>query len=360
MIVYLAVTAAVFCLAVYMNAYDYEADDEITYFAVGHRSKAAGAYFFTAIVLILVAGLRYGVGADFFAYYGSYKTTYINGFWDRLADLDEPGIGIVFKLGSLIKDDPGAAIFSAAALTIIPVLFTLYRNTDRLCPAVLLYLFYVWTSCFNGMRQALAAAIIFCGFAFLRDRRFVPFAITVIIAFFFHRSCILLLVFYFFAHRKVNVVNVGIFATVCFVILLNFESIFNMAGFVLDKDLSGDIAYATREVNIMRTAMSCAPAVFFLAVYAVREKTEEVEFYLNCLLFHAYVAVATSNSAYFARMSMYTAPFVCIAIPELFKRSGLRYKRLWLSLVILLYGAAFFYEINVSPDLFNWKWVWER
>ena len=313
-----------------------------------------------ALVLILVAGLRYRVGADYGAYYLGYRE-YADTLWERIKALDEPGYPLIAKSAILLGGGGALSLLLASFVTHTLNLRTMYKNTDQLLYAGLLYIFLgCWHGEFNAVRQCLAGAFVFAGYAFLRDKRFWPYAFCVFIAFLCHRSAILMIVPFFFVHRRISVPNIMLLMAGAAAIIVAENFVFTATEGLLAKSLNASDLYLNTRVNILRTLVRVSPAVFFLFVLHGREKTEEETFYLNILVFHAAVSIATSGSAYYARFPMYTDPFLCIVIPELSKRISGKNRRIIMTAMMALYFFFWRYEIANSESLRSFAWIWQR
>ncbi len=314
-------------------------------------------FAFTAIALIFVAGLRYAVGTDYFAYLNIYKQ-YANEFWDSILTLDEPGFKFICWISVLIGGDGFTAIFLASLVTVFLFLRTIYKNTDMLLPATLLYIFLgCWHGAFNGIRQYLAAAVIFAGVRFIKEKKFWKYAFIVFIAFLFHSSALIMIFPYFIARNKISLPNILFLIISSVIILFSFSEVVEFTGFILNGDISQTGEYLTHSVNIFRILVAIAPALFFLFTYQKRPFTKEQNFWINMLILNAVMMVATSNSAYLARMGIYTAPFSTLGIPELINGLDQKEKKIATYIILILFFAYWVYEIYSSASLNNFNWV---
>lgn len=114
-----------------------------------------------------------------------------------------------FNLGqSLLRratDDPQYLIFICSFISIVPVLFVLYKYSH---PFELSLYFFVTTGYFglsmNGMRQYVAAGILVLGTKYLfslRRHAFIKYAILVLLAWTIHSSALVMLVVFFVVRR---------------------------------------------------------------------------------------------------------------------------------------------------------------
>ena len=316
--------------------------------------------FLAIAVLICIAGLRYNVGTDYGSYYRQY-----DGYADRLgrnlATFNEPGYGLIAAFSRAVGGDGGLAVFLASAITIGLILITLLKNTDEVFYALILYMTLgCWSDSFNGVRQAMAVAFVFCGYSCIRERKFFKYLLFVFAGFLCHKSAIILLVLYFVLFRKINILNIIVSFIGIFILLQSYSAIFSFATDFFDTRYSADYGYILNSVNIFRVLVGIAPAVFFLIVTRNQEKTRIIEFHLNIIIVHAALNIVTMNSTYLARFPMYTAPFVVISILELSKLIEYKYKKLVMGLIIILYFAFWIYGISISSAENNYMFIWQK
>ena len=130
-----------------------------------------GAVIILSLTLICVSGLRYRVGADYMAYYHNRVMDW-QVVWNSLITFKEPGIKFLSFLSRAVMDDGISLIFLSALITVGLYCRTIYRHHAMYLISMLLYLFMGdWQGSFNGVRQYLAAAILFAGHRFIFDRK---------------------------------------------------------------------------------------------------------------------------------------------------------------------------------------------
>lgn len=194
-----------------------------------------------AIQWILLSGLRHpSIGADTYAYrrtfynskyvswetlFENFKNTFFR--WNIFEDgavggTDYSLIDIVLGENTLAVKDPGYAILNKAFYTIFPnytvflifiaVLFTvplailIYRNSREPLLSFLIYscLFYSFFA-ITGHRQTIATGIALMGYlAFGEKKKFIPFLLTILLAFPLHKSVLGFIPIYFLQFIKMD------------------------------------------------------------------------------------------------------------------------------------------------------------
>lgn len=360
MSVYFITIFSVFVLCCLVRNFDYQTLTLRNNGTIKHTSTAKLFYVFIFAVLVFVAGFRYYVGTDFGNYYLYYEK-YASEFFENLKTFNEPGFRLICWLVVLFGGNGTTFIFFAAAITIALFMITIYKNTDMLLPATLLYIFLgCWHGAFNGVRQYLAAAIVFAGLRYIKERKFWKYALVVFIAFLFHSSAIMMIFIYFIAYNKISFRNIILLVGTSLIILFSFTEVLEFAGFILQEEFVEGDEYITSSVNIFRILVALAPAIFFLFLYQKRTITREQQFWFNMLIINGVMMFATSNSAYLARMGIYTAPFSAIGIPELIKGVNPKEKKIITTIILIAFAAFWLYEISNSYSLNNFRFIFDN
>lgn len=359
MLVYLATVVLVIVFTSHAQKLDGNSKMSLSTEKVNHTSQAKLFLLLNCSVLVCVAGLRYYVGTDYGGYY-HYYWKYADELFERISSLNEPAYGIISAISRAMGGDGGLAIFLASLITVSICVITIYRSTNEIQYAMLLYLFMgCWGSGFNAIRQSLAAAFVFAGYSSLRDKRFIKFIICVFLAFLCHRSAIIMVLLYYASHRKVNSVNLIILFVSVFAITRFYNALFSITENILDKSYDYSNAYLNTSVNLLRIAVGIAPSIFFGIKLWNKDKSELEEFFLNLLLIHASVNIITYNSAYLARIAIYTSPFAVISIAELSKLIEMKSRKIVMLGILLLYFIYWVYGLYASGEI-NYRFIWQK
>lgn len=313
----------------------------------------------TATILITVSGLRWNVGTD----YGNYIFSYSRRKEEWLISLlnfDEPGIGILAKIGSFIYDDYVSMFFLVAVVTIGLCIWTISKYSNNFPFSILIYIFIgAWHNSFNGIRQYAAAAIIFAGHRYIYERKFFKYLLVILCAMLFHKTAVIMLPIYFIANRRINFKTILILIISVIVIRFSYDYLFGIMSFLKGTDQS-EYAYMQSNVNPLRIAVTFAPIFVALFIKAKIKMSKEVEFYLNLSLLNAILMFATSGSAYLARVGIYTELFLTLLYPRLLKFFNKDSQKIFTVLVLLFYFIYWHHEVSVRDSLNNFRWIFER
>ncbi len=164
-------------------------------------------------MFFLIAFRNRYIGADTGGYLLNFEKT-INIPWDKLADSSrmEYGYLVFVKLITYITHSP--LMFQVIYTSIYLVSLTCFTNQIEGDHFFFLFLFGtlgLYTFMFTGVRQCLAMSICMLSFKFVKERKLIPFALLMLLAFQFHRSSILFVVAYFMYSRKLSLLNISIY-----------------------------------------------------------------------------------------------------------------------------------------------------
>ncbi len=216
-----------------------------------------------------------------------------------------------------------------------------------------------WTGTFSGVRQYLAAAILFAGHRYMYDRKFWKYLLVVLAASAFHITALIMLPVYFIANKRISVKSILLILAMTIVLRLSYDYIFSLMSFIKNTELT-EYDYMLTEVNIFRILVTLAPiTLYFGSVRSVREDPE-TQFYSLLMFVNAAFMVATSNSAYLARVGIFTETFLVFAYPRLTKGYAPNIRAFLKATIVILYFFYFLHQLNVSPDLGSFRWIFGR
>ena len=316
--------------------------------------------FVIVATLIAVAGLRYRVGTDYMAYYRT-KVEDWKTVWDYLIHFRGPGIRLLSRIATMISDDGAILIFLSSAVIIGTYCLMIYRYSPMYLVSMLVFLFLGdWTGSFNGIRQYLAAAIVFAGHRYILKRRFVPYLLTVLLATLFHKSAAIMILPYFLFARKPDTTQFVILAAGAIIIRLSYEIIVDLIQLYKGTLIDWTDAYMTRAVNPWRIAVSFVPVVLFFSSCDRKKMNKTQELYINSLFFNAFAMLASMGSAYLGRVGIHTGAMVCIGYGYMFQLIPKDKHRNAVILVVFLVFLAYWVYSLQSGDLRNFRWIFER
>ena len=316
-------------------------------------------------ILIFVSGFRFWVGTDFGEYY--YRAdAYYERLPDALYQLNEPGYPVIVWCARLFTEQNYGPLLLAALITLGVSLYVIMVSSRYVFLPIMLFIFMGgWTASFNGIRQTIAASLIFLGFSGFcnfRILRYIPF---VFLGYLFHKSSLVMVIPFIFSRIRISILNIIIILVFCFIALRMFEYMSMLSQAVLgDKvEFVKEHKYFFNEVNRLRIVVGCMPAIHFVTYHFLFNKeaelSQENHFNLFIVILHSALSIMTMNSPYMARVTMYTMPYVALAVPGLIN-SYFPQKRQFYSLCYLIFYCIFYsYEIYNAPSLKNFRFIWD-
>jgi len=304
------------------------------------------------ISLIAVSGFRYKSGTDF----ATYTENYI--YMDKLEESsneggeegDDPGFSVLCKILYSISEDPQIMFLATAMITNILIVLTLMKFAKKFELSMWLYITtFVYYSTFNGVRQWLAASIVFTGTKYLlEERNFKKYLLIVLFASTFHASALVMIPVYFFIDSKT-------FSRRNLYMILGFMfAVFAYRAFlpILSRVLEGT-QYAhyvqifetdTNGINPLRLAVYFAPVG--LGAYCHKHinphNEMNIDRLLNICVIGFLIMFMALRQVFFARLVFYFDLYYLLLIPRLIDIGDKKFKRfLYYSIAIGYFAFSF-------------------
>ncbi|MDQ6423270.1 EpsG family protein [Paenibacillus sp. LHD-117] len=313
-----------------------------------------------AVCLIVVAGLRNNIG-DTFLYMHSYRVTDYT--WMSVLQGDDIAFNIFQMMLKQMTEDPQLMIFLTAFATnaLIFVVFYQYARQIELS----LYA-YITTGAFivsmNGIRQFLAAAMVFAATKALLEGKWKSFFAVVVFASFFHQSALIMLPIYFLVRRKAWTLTSMLMLSMAILVVVGFNY-FSTALFAVIENTQYSEYQSFQEggANVLRVIVYIVPV---LIAFLGREKLARIfpqsDIIVNLSLVGAVIMIISTQNWIFARLGIYFTLYQLILlgwIVKLFREKDQRFVYIGL---ICCYFLYFFYEnviildIRYSSDYLKW------
>ena len=312
--------------------------------------------FIVAATLIITAGCRYRVGTDYVNYVELYQE-YSRMKWEDFSLFDEPMFPLLGNLSYKFFDSYHPMFFTASLITVGLMLYSTYKETTDFTFVSLLYIFAGgWSGSFNAVRQYLAVAIVFIGRHYIVQRKFFKFFLICCVAFLAHRSALFFILVYFLYTEKFTTVRLFAVIGVAVIISRSYESIFEIIGWFKEEEFVAN-DYALRSVNVLRILASCAPAIVALYFAFTRKLDKHQVFYTYVFVINAAIWIATADSAYLARLALYTNVFIPLGLSSILKSCDKRYYQFFRILTVILYFIFWLYEVLITKTLRDFEWI---
>lgn len=252
--------------------------------------RAVFPFVVSATPLVLVSGLRYNVGTD---YFGTYYTGFYRIMEGSNFDRFEVGYTLLVKIIQLFTDNVFVLFFVAALITVGFTFAAFRRMSSNVAFSILLFMIsrYYFIG-MNGVRQMMACAVFAYALTFAIKRDVKTYLVFSLVAVSFHYSTILLLPTYWLMKidwspkKSVALLTVtGALGSVAFPLLVRFVPAATKLGNILNNyQVAGTLfIFGTITLNL-----------FILLVYYRIYSQHKQEAWYECFLYLQIIAVATT------------------------------------------------------------------
>ncbi|MFF2888900.1 EpsG family protein [Paenibacillus sp. NPDC057967] len=319
-----------------------------------------GYIVLAALCLILVAGLRNNIG-DTYLYMHGYQVTDFT--WESVLQSEDIGFNLFQMLLKQLTPDPQLMIFLTALVTNLLIVIVFYRYS-RLVEFSLFA--YITTGAFivsmNGIRQYLAAAIVFAAIKSLLDGKWKVYFPVVLIASFFHQSALIMVPIYFLVRRRAWTLTTSLMLGVAILIVVGFNYFSTALFSVIENTKYSEYEnFQEGGANFIRVVIYAIPLII---AYLGRDKLKAIfpqsDVIVNLSLVGAVIMLISTQNWIFARLGIYFTLYQLILMGWMIKLFREKDQRFVYLTFICFYFLYFFYEnviildIRYTSDYIKW------
>lgn len=287
------------------------------------------------IALIIFTALRYDVGYDYSTYYGLIYPYFDYIEYERL----EIGAKLITFISCKCKE-PHLQFVIYSLITYLTGFYSFYKYSNNFPLSSLVYLAFFYLSSLGIIRQATAVAFIILSYRQLVDKNIFKYLICISIAFLFHKTALICLIFYPLYHycKKSFLPVIIIFSLFAIATILNYllsQPLFEQYFHYLDgaEEMKG--GSITKFVYLV--------LALILLYLSFRQKNE------SCFKLVTISLLGISLPFFIGghlggRMSEYFMAYYCFIIPLLIKNYNVTYKRT----IAFMFSLYFLLNIYVS------------
>lgn len=186
-----------------------------SYFEFSNNTKFSKQWYYTiVVVMMLTAGLGYGLSPDWIAYRNTFELLFDTdwselGFFGEMAGMEAGYLAVNKFLGTL-GFDFGMVTLVIATVSLYLKSTTFYKYGGL--PFLVLFIYAMPNFMFEEhvhIRQGLANAIAIYSIRYVIDKKLIKFLICIAIGYQFHESIIVFVLAYWIAHFKFNTITIG-------------------------------------------------------------------------------------------------------------------------------------------------------
>lgn len=311
-----------------------------------------------ATILILVGGLRYGIGTDYFTYKNIFerivkeKNNFVN--W-------EIAFYWLCRIIGFFNGDYRIFFLICSFLSVIFVVLRIALDSKYPALSIMIYICsYFYFASFNIIRQTIAMGILFFGSRYLEKKQPFVFLLFLLLAFSFHKTALIGLLFYYIFYIKTdNIFN--------FLLLLLFPIIFIVFKDYIYKIL--ELLYPSYfknfryevKISIMRFLFEFVILFLCLLKFKSMKFTERnTDSLINMQILSIDFNLISFFIPFSDRIIMYFSFYQILLIPLLIKSIKLKSDKIIVSLFFVVYYIFYiFYSLYIqgSGEVLPYRWI---
>ncbi len=325
---------------------------KVLYGELDSDKKKKRFLIWSGIIIVLVVGSRYaaqkGMG-DINNYYRLYSRMPDILFEDLFSSSAmEPGYLLLNKTLSLVSPWPQTIIYVEA---LICVAFS-FRFIYKYCPDVFLGVIgYLSQGLFvfelTAFRQGIAISICLFAVEFAQKRKFIPFLVTVGVAYMFHNTAIVFFPFYFIAKLRPSFLNALYYAAGTFFLFKLAPSLMSVGSDVTGSDYSQALVRGTLIGPIINISIY-ALTLFFIIFIAKDNKAVhdfDLNWKWNMTILGVIIYLLRFASVPFERISFYFCASTMVLLPFGIEKALNKNEsdKAWINTIYVILSVALYY-----------------
>ncbi|NMH75289.1 EpsG family protein [Bacillus sp. RO2] len=303
------------------------------------------------ITLVLVSGLRTNIGDTFF-YRHAFEVQDFT--WEFVLSEKDIGFGLLQMLLKYLSEDPQILILVTALITNLLIVMVIYKYSRLIELSLFVYITSgLFLVSMNGIRQFLAAAIIFAATKYVMDGSWIKFIVMVLLASTFHQSALILIPIYFLVRRKAWTKSTFTLLVLAMIVVVGYNQFSSILFSALENTQYGHYSeFSEGGASILRVVVYAAP--LFIA-YLGREKLRNIfpnsDYIVNLCILNLIFMIIASQNWIFARFTIYFGLYNLILITWIVKLVKERDQKFLYYGIFIFYLAYFYYEHVISLNI---------
>lgn len=266
----------------------------------------------------------------------------------------EFGFNLIQMFLQQITNNPQFLIFIVALITNVLIIRVLYKYAMMFELSVYVYITSgLFLMSMNGIRQFMAAAIVFAATKYLLDGSWKKYMVIILIASTIHQSALILIPIYFIVRRRAWTHQTFILVSFAIIFVAGFAQLSEVLFTVIkDTKYSEYQDLEKNGANFLRVVVNAVPVVI---AYIGREKLRQLfpksDYVVNmCLINLIFMFIATQQWI-FARFSFYFGLYNLILIPWVIKLFVPQERKFIYYAILVCYFIYFYYENVISLNI---------
>lgn len=332
--------------------------------------------FLILALMVLIAGLRttdsinsIPVIGDTYTYSRKFLSLQNNlsGLTEDVNMTNDPGFSLLsILIKSFISNDAQVFVFILSFITLSLTFITLYKYARPFYLGIYFYITWgAYLVSMNGIRQALAASIIFIATGYLLEEKWWKFIPCVILAGTIHASALIFIPIYFIVRQKAWSVKFNSIILLSILIFIFFENVtpiffellartkYNVYIEKFDSDPDAG-------VNIIRVILATVPVIM---AYFARKRLAQMCKYsgilVNLSVLNMVFMLFSLYHWIFARMSIYLNLYNFILLPVLVRAyyRDAKIRDMVYFLMMILFFVYYYYDLKLMNVVYMSKFI---
>lgn len=327
------------------------------------RNTSALAFFFFFLT-ILVMFRHETVGTDTRNYIRIFRS-FDRMDWRQAGEKTaEFGFSYFNKFVLLFSKEPQVLLAIAAIITMMMI----YPTYKRLCvdtslTIVLFCIMSTFVMLFSGVRQMMAVGFGFITYEFTRQKKPIPFVITVCIAVVFHTSAFMLAFMYPLYHAKITKKWLLVVIPAMAVVFVFNRQIFSVLGVFLERYTKYDASIVQTGAYTMLILFATFAVFSFIIPDEARMDAETIGL-RNFLLLALVIQMFAPLHTVAMRMSYYYIIFIPLLLPKIIERRSKVWNQVAMMgrhIMVAFFLVYFFMNAysGVNLHVFPYHFFWE-
>lgn len=322
---------------------------------------------FFAIFLFMLIFRDTSVGIDLVQnkrHFLNYSTTDV---LTIIAKAREIGYPLLCRLIGLLTGNFRWIIIACAVISVVPIWVLYKKESDDYLLSLLLFAnIGVFAMYFSAMRQVIAMSFMMPCYYFCKNKKAIPFLLTIAVAYLFHQSALVMLALYPLFHLKIR----NKWYLLLLIPLIGVCWYFSGPIMMLALQLLGGI-YAERYGTTQATgAYAILLLLILLLVYSFvipdkKKLTREIIGLRNVLILSVFIQAFAGVHTLVMRVNYYFLLLIPITIPKIMSIADARYKqvvKLSKMVMILFFMFYFIYHMYTDADalhIYPYIYMWD-
>jgi hypothetical protein len=332
------------------------------------NQKSTKFLLFAFVILYIFLALRYNFGSDYMTYYSLFNDirdsswSYLKGFSNLGVMGETMEFGYIY-LNKVFSTFSGFFFFIAFhSLLLCMVYFSLikkYVNIQYAWLALFILIFHtsLLVRSLSGLRQALAIFCFLYSIKYLLNRKFLKYALCILLATTFHYSAIILLpLFFIFSTKSISrfepFVYITLYVLTLFLGKFILNSISDLTSLLTPKYLYyiQNIEEQTLESGI---GFLLTTFLYIIILFFSKKDTSTDRVFYRIVAVFIVLSPASFILSILDRLSLYFAPALVVVIPQLLTINHNKLLKTIFIAVLLFITLYSYIAYNTSPIFFK-------